>query len=277
MENVDKPKRKQLSILFQGYRWNYLPAAILDGKVGEATADNAENPQVAVLALPKIKLFIPGGDASQLAAQEFMAQLPRVAMLIFASDGWEELLKATHPGRFIRTPRFAFTSERLDTTHLQKLASRIPDGYRLEQMDLNMAKQLAAEKSDFASDHMGNFDSPEDFIARGFGFCVLAGDEIVSAATTFVICEKGIEIQINTREQHRRKGLATNVAARLMLHSLQNGLDPNWDAENTKSARLAEKLGYSPQGLYPLWVVVDSRWKSVTLKLALKIKSIIEN
>jgi RimJ/RimL family protein N-acetyltransferase len=140
-------------------------------------------------------------------------------------------------------------------------------------MDLNLARQLAAEKSEFSSDHMVNFDSPEDFISRGIGFCIVSGDEIVSAATTFVVCGKGIEIQINTRKQHRRKSLATVVAAHLLLYCLENGLDPNWDAENERSAHLAEKLGYTPQGRYPVWIVARSNLTAFVLRILLKIES----
>lgn len=172
----------------------------------------------------------------------------------------------------LRLQRHAFNSKKLDTEHLRQLASSIPQGYQLKQMDLHLAKQLASERSEFASAHMVNFDSPEDFIARGFGFCILARDEIVCAGTTFAICARGIEIQISTREKQQRKGLATVVAARLLTHCLQNNLDPHWDAENERSASLAMKLGYTPQGNYPMWLVVDSRSKASFIRLMLKIK-----
>lgn len=272
MISIDKNDRRSVSALFQDYKWNYLPDAILDGYMGEVLIDDEHNPRVAVLEIPKLKLFIPGGDAGHPAARTYMQNLPKVSALIFASAGWEELLKEIHAGKFIGMRRYAFTSEKLDVEYLRQLASRIPDGYRLAQMDLSLAEQLAAEKSEFASDHIVNFDSPQDFIARGFGFCILEGEEIVSAATTFAICDKGIEIQISTREKQRRKGLATVVAAQLMVHSLQNNLDPNWDAENDRSARLAEKLGYTPQGSYYLWLVADSKTKVRLFKMLLKIK-----
>jgi RimJ/RimL family protein N-acetyltransferase len=256
---ITKRNREIVSKLFQGYQWNYLSDAILEGAMGEVLADDDVNPQVAVLEIPKLGLFIPGGDPNHPAAREYIKNLAKFSTLIFASERWEDLLKEIHAEKCVSMQRYAFTSEKLDIEHLRQLAARIPGGYRLEQMDLNLAKQLAAEKSEFASDHMLNFDSVEDFMRRGFGFCILEGDEIVSVATTFAICAKGIEIQINTREKQRGKGLATVVAAHLLLHCLQNGLDPNWDAGNEISARLAMKLGYTPQGNYILWLVTGSK------------------
>ena len=54
----------------------------------------------------------------------------------------------------------------------------------------------------------------------------------------------GIEIEIDTREDYRRQGLASVCGARLILECLDRGLYPSWDAQNRWSVSLAEKLGY---------------------------------
>ncbi len=276
MEVIEKDRRPRLLRLFESYKWNYLPDAILDGYMGRALADNEETPQVAVLEASNLKLGIVGGEASHPSAREYIEQLPTPAALIFASDGWEELVQEVHAGRLIHLPRYAFTSEKLDMESLCRLGSQIPEGYRIEPMDLGLAQQLAAEKSEFASDHLLNFDSPEDFIERGFGFCILDGDEIVSVATTFAICDTGIEIQINTRKEHQGKGLATAVAAHLLVYSLEHNLDPNWDAANERSVGLAKKLGYTPQGTYSIVLVVGSRALALLVRFGLKVKAFLD-
>ena len=272
MKAVDTEKRRGLSDLFQGYKWNYLPDAILDGYMGEAFVDDQEHPQIAVLEAPKLKLSILGGNARHPSARTYIEELPAPRIVMFAAEGWEELVREIHRGRLIRLPRYAFTSEKLDLAHLYDLKSQLPDGYRLERMNINLAQKLASERSDFAADHMLNFDSPEHFIARGFGFCVLEGDEVVSLGTTFAVCDKGIEIQIDTRKNHRGRGLATVVAAQLLIHSLENNLDPNWDAANKASVGLAKKLGYTPQGTYSMYVLVKSRFKAAFGKAILKLQ-----
>ncbi len=273
---LDKASRESVSGLFQGYKWNYLPDAILEGHTGEVLADNVGNPQVVVLEIPRLKLSIPGGDAGHPAARAYMETLPRFSSVILATAGWEDLLRQVHADKLIGMQRFAFTSENLALDHLRRLASRIPSGYQLLQMDLSLAKELVAEKGAFSTGHMVNFDSPEDFIARGFGFCMVEGQEIVSAATTFAVCSRGIEIQVTTREKHQGKGLATTVSAQLLVHSLENGLDPNWDAENEQSVGLAKKLGYSPQGTYYLWLVAGSKTVTRLVKMALRIKDFFQ-
>jgi hypothetical protein len=272
---VDANKRRGLSDLFQGYKWNYLPDAILDGYMGEAYVDDADNPQMAVLEAPKLKLSILGGDARRPAARKYLEELSVPRIVMFGAEGWEELLREIHGGRLILLPRYAFSSEKLDGARLYELRSRLPEEYRLERMNIDLAQRLAGEGSEFAADHMVNFDSPEDFIARGFGFCVLAGEEITSVATTFVICDRGIEIQINTRKNHQRRGLASVVAAQLLIYSLENGLDPNWDAANEVSVGLAKKLGYTPSGTYPMYIVVRSRSKAVYGRVFLKVQGLL--
>jgi hypothetical protein len=276
MIEIDKDNRSKLSKLFPAYPWNYLADAILEGTMGRAIADDADEPQVAVLEAPKLQLSIVGGDAGHPPAHGYIEQLPKHTALFFGSEGWEELVQSVHGGKLLEMPRYAFTSQSLDLEQLRALGSRIPDGYRPVQMDLALARRLGGEKSRFAEDHMVNFDSPEDFIKRGFGFCLLHGDQIASVATSYAICQKGIEIQINTREEHQRKGLATMVAAHLIVHSLDKGLDPNWDAANESSVGLAMKLGYTPQGTYPTLFFTGSRVLTIVARAGLKAKELIE-
>ena len=85
-------------------------------------------------------------------------------------------MQSIHGGKVIARSRFAFTGEKLDIEQIRTLGSADSRGYRLVQMDLALARRLGGEEGEFAEAHMVNFDSPEDFIARGFGFCLLYGD-----------------------------------------------------------------------------------------------------
>ncbi len=274
MKEVAVPWRARLAPLFEAYRWNYLPQAVLEGTLGRALADDDAEPKVAVLEAPSLRLSIPAGDPRHPLAQAYLTGLRAPWALIYGSPGWEELASQCHAGKLVPMPRYAFSSERLDPGYLRELGSRIRDGYRLERISPDLARKLAEERSEFAADHLLSFASPEEFVQRGFGFCLLAGDQIVSAATTFAVCSRGIEIQISTREKHRRKGLATVVAAHLLLHSLQQGLDPNWDAANQASVCLAQRLGYTPRGTYQLVLFAGSRFMAGVTRLGLKVKEL---
>ncbi len=136
--------------------------------------------------------------------------------------------------------------------HLRALRETLPTGYTLRRIDLDLARQIADDPDLISPDHVRNFESPEDFVARGIGFCVLHDGRVVSGASSYAICNRGIEIQVNTHADHQKRGLATAVSAALLVYCLEHGREPNWDAANLTSARLAERLGYTPRGAYEM-------------------------
>ena len=69
----------------------------------------------------------------------------------------------------------------------------------------------------------------------------------------------GIEIEIDTKEECRRRGLALACGARLILECLDRGLYPSWDAANLDSVRLAEKLGYRFDRAYTAYETYGGR------------------
>jgi RimJ/RimL family protein N-acetyltransferase len=83
---------------------------------------------------------------------------------------------------------------------------------------------------------------------------------MVCIASTGAVASKGIEIQINTHKRYRGKGLASAAGAALILECLEKGIDPNWEAATEISARLAEKLGYTPEGTYDTYYYAGSRF-----------------
>ena len=66
----------------------------------------------------------------------------------------------------------------------------------------------------------------------------------LAGAASYAVCDGAIEIEIDTRPDFRRLGLATACGGKLILECLQRGLYPGWDAHDRRSLALAEKLGY---------------------------------
>lgn len=84
----------------------------------------------------------------------------------------------------------------------------------------------------------------EEFQKLGLGVAILKDGELVAGASSYSSYKEGIEIEIDTNEPYRRKGLATVCGARLILECLERNLYPSWDAQNLWSVALAKKLGY---------------------------------
>ena len=70
----------------------------------------------------------------------------------------------------------------------------------------------------------------------GIGAVICKDDIIVSGASSYSRYKEGIEIEIDTKEEYRRKGLAYICGAKLILECLERNLYPSWDAHNSGSA-----------------------------------------
>jgi hypothetical protein len=157
-------------------------------------------------------------------------------------------LEAEFGNRLSPLPFTEFSSQSLDVNHLEKLARELPDDLELRTTDKSLAERLA---SDLNNEYFfENFESIEDFLKRGMGYCILHKKVIVSAATSMAMCNEAIDIEIETRSEFRRRGLGTIVGAKLVLDCLENGIEPKWLAANVESEKLAKKLGYVEVNTY---------------------------
>lgn len=78
----------------------------------------------------------------------------------------------------------------------------------------------------WSRDLVSAFGSYESFSAHGIGCAVLFGNTIVAGASSYSYYSGGIEIEIDTRTDFRRRGLALVCGARLILECLDRGLYP---------------------------------------------------
>jgi hypothetical protein len=274
MIEVKQNRRQQMADLFTDHNGDHMADAILDDYMGKAYMD-AEKPSFGVLEMPSVRVIFLGGDLSHPSAYTYLENLPRFSRIFVASPHFEQVAQKVHPGKWVCLERHAFSSENLDLAKLQELSTQLPEGFQIKKIDTVLAKSFLEDKANaFAGYHGVTFDSPDDFVARGFGYCVCEGETIACVASTFAISKTNIEIQIDTKPDYRGKGLATVAAAHLMIHSLKNNLAPGWDAATEISAKMAQKLGYTPQGKYEFYVFTDSRLLVYIRKIVQVIKKI---
>ena len=92
------------------------------------------------------------------------------------------------------------------------------------------------------------------YLRRGLGMPVPLEGRLAAGASSYAVCRDGIEIEIDTRPDCRRQGLALACGAGLILECLSRGIFPGWDAHDLRSAALAQKLGYRMEGPYPVFL-----------------------
>ncbi len=173
------------------------------------------------------------------------------------TEAWEAAIREYFGERARKVVRYALKKEPdvFDRKRLQRAAEGLPSAYELKALDETLFARC--RETGWCRDWVSQYASWEEYEKRGLGVVALRDGEPVSGASSYSSFEGGIEIEIDTREDSRRKGLAYGCAAKLILKCLERGWYPSWDAQNPASLALAEKLGYHLDHAYTAYEVRD--------------------
>ncbi len=219
---------------------------VIEGQMGQAFVNDLIQPSIYHVVIGPFHYIAGSSDSPQ--AQPMMADFPAYNLLMPSAPGWAELARQQFGEALKTNTRHSFSSDSLSASHLNQLLNNRSFQGKIVAIDATLANQLSTA-SELHLD-LTDFDSAEDFAARGLGFVALVEEQPVGMAYSSLVCSQGIEISIFVQEAHRRQGIATALGANLLRACLQRGLHPNWDAANPESVRLAAKLGYRSLGSY---------------------------
>lgn len=215
----------------------------LQGVMGRIYADDMQNPLSAMAILGDF-CFFAGKPSRELIAykpewcgQGFIIAVPQ-------NEQWADLLKDCYGNRAKRVVRYAIKKEAdvFDVGKLYEVVGSLPDEYTIKLIDEEIFDYC--RKEEWCRDLVSQFADYQIYEKMGMGVVVLKDGIPVSGASSYSVYSGGIEIEIDTKKEYRRKGLAFACGASLILNCLDRGLYPSWDAQNLWSVALAEKLGY---------------------------------
>lgn len=215
----------------------------LQGTMGEIYADDNDTPSSAMAILGDFCFFagIPNKELllykPSWFTQDFIIMVPQ-------NDSWSEMIECCYLEKAKKVTRYAFKKEPdvFDRNRLLEAIASLPQEYSLQMIDHNLFHKCRS--LDWSRDLISQFPDYEAFHASGLGVVILKDGEPVCGASSYSRYTEGIEIEIDTHEPYRRKGLAYICGAKLILKCLERNLYPSWDAQNTWSKSLAGKLGY---------------------------------
>ena len=163
-------------------------------------------------------------------------------IMVPQNNAWETCIEECYPAAK-KVTRYAIKKDtRFDKVMLRNMLAKLPVGYEMKEID-EITYDLCLPDP-VTRDFVSSFKSKDNFLTLGRGMVIMKSGRIVAGASSYTRYNEGIEIEVDTVEEERRKGLATIASAALILRCLDEGLYPSWDAQNMKSVRLAEKLGY---------------------------------
>ena len=208
--------------------------------MGEVFADDLENPKSAIAILGDFyfPVGIPNDEILNICDEkDFKIIIPQ-------NREWEIFIEKTYGEKARKFIRYAVknTIENFDKEKLNEIVSSLSKEYELKNIDEKIFNLCLSEN--WSKDLVSNFKNYEMFKTLGIGVVILKNNEIVSGASSYLRYDKGIEIEIDTREDYQKKGLACICGAKIILECLKNSFYPSWDAHTKISMRLAEKLGY---------------------------------
>lgn len=252
MNKVKLEEMHKIAPLFEGWSETLIQSC-LQGYLGDAWTDNIENPQSAQIIAGEFCLF--AGKANEELVKHMPASYPFECILVMPqSREWEELIESVYEKDSKRYMRYAIKKEKdvFDVDKLKANIEMLPSKYELKKMGKELFKE---NQKPWIKEMEMRFGSPERFEEIGLGYMILHGKDIVAMASSYSRYREGIEIDIVTKEEYRRQGLAYICASKLIVECLDRGLYPSWDAANKASVALSEKLGYHFDREYPTYLI----------------------
>lgn len=237
---------EEVRILFDGWEETMIWSS-LQGHMGQVITDGKRPPKAAQIVIGDFCFFAGQPD-------EKLIEQAGAPILTPQNEAWSQKIEQVLGGQVYKAFRYSMKKEP-DVFEPQKLiefTKAIPQGCDLRLIDRNIYHSIIGQE--WSRDLCSQFEDFEDFHKRGLGVVALHGGIPVSGASSYTIYSGGIEIEIDTKPEFRRKGLARACGAKLILECLDRGLYPSWDAHNLGSAALAEQLGYHRDVEYPVYI-----------------------
>lgn len=219
------------------------------GQVYAKMAEDGKTPESARAILGDFSFF-GGKPSKELAGLEAAREFH---ILVPGTVKWSEAIEECLGTKVKRVLRYAIKKEPdiFDRKKLSLAAASLPEGFELKLIDEVLYYQCRKEK--WSRDFVGNYPDYETYKKLGLGMAVVKDGELLAGTSSYSTYLGGIEIEVGTREDYRRRGLAYACSAGLILECLDRGLYPSWDAQNLNSVGLAKKLGYHFEREYPVY------------------------
>lgn len=244
MINIDNMRERYADRF--GWCGDSMIPTYFEGHIGTAAAEKENDP--AWVMIRSGDFYFAAGEPVNLAdaAKEFL----KPGSVVIADDtaAWLDAIRAAG----IKADAFTryhtvMPKKGLDRAHLEECLGNA-EGFSVKRAGEYEYARL--RDCEWESAFVMNFDNMDDFLTNGFGYCIFAEGELVSAATTYGWYSGGYELQIATAPNYRRRGLAAAAGAAFILECLDRGKIPHWDAANQTSVRLAQRLGFEYGGEY---------------------------
>ncbi|MCY9509955.1 GNAT family N-acetyltransferase [Paenibacillus larvae] len=258
LDKSDYPKVKHLVRTKEEKSDVPLNAVINGTNVGNIYVDDPDHPKAALVDAVGTTCFLIGDASSpvfgehlkdcienQLKDQCLESGGSYFIATLFDKE-WEKVLENAISHREYE-PDYEFYHE-FDKDKFNKVKSNyrsLTNEYTIKRMDRELIQN---DSDDTLRSCLSDFwDSIDDFLTKGVGFCVIKDEQVISSCFTCYVDGNNHEISVETYdEEEQNKGLATKACEVYLEYCIENGITPHWSTfeTNVESVNLASKLGF---------------------------------
>lgn len=241
--------------LFKGLEWNLITTAVIERTCpGDIYVDAVKTPEAALIVSPE------GYYLAGYSNDEFSKELKRLLddkiipekiregeeniSLNYYPATWEDKVEAILKDKFpVKVHGYYYEFDK------PKIGWRkeVPPGFSMVCIDEEFLRKTLKNIDEVQDWTRKTWNSTEDFLKNGIGFCLVHNDTIVSWCLTDCVSGTKCEIGIETDEDFRRRGLATSTVAATVEYCLEQGFTHiGWHTGTTNigSYKTAEKVGF---------------------------------
>jgi hypothetical protein len=245
-----------------------IDAALAGNMAARVWVDDADLPQSVLMWDTRHGYYLAGSPAhsafNRAAGRwvgEQVARGPFYAKIHFGSPDWESVVPLLFGTTALtRAERVIFA---LNGPRIEDWAERVPPGFRIARIDVALLSRSGLANLHLVMEEISScWNSVDDFLAAGFGFCTIRTpgpgqpEEIVCWCTAECVSERKLGIGIETVAAYQGRGVATLTAAAFVQECRARGMAAHWDAFQSNGASLAVawKVGFEPVGEYAVFL-----------------------
>jgi RimJ/RimL family protein N-acetyltransferase len=168
-----------------------------------------------------------------------------VFKVYYTSKAWESKIEAIFGAASPRKrERVLYTIGKLE---IPDWRDRILAGLCIKRIDEKLLKKTSLKNiSAVVGEIESCWNSVDDFLRNGFGFCLIHNQVIACWCTAEYVSTGKCGIGIETAKEYRGRGFATLTACAFVDYCISNHILPHWDSwkDNLPSIAVAEKVGF---------------------------------
>lgn len=221
----------------------HMGLSVLDGKMGKAFVDDIDNINFAMLLVRKY-CFI-SGIINIKELEKLVKEFELFEYKIIPSDEIKQLIEKRYLHEVEKSQRYSIKKNvKFDIYKLKDYEQNCDEKYEFKLINEEISNKIRNEKF---------INITDDYEKNGIGYCCIYNGEIIGVASSNIIYNDGIEVNIKVKEEHRKNHIATVLASKLILACLEENKTVSWDASNMISVRLAQKLGFEYDSTYDVY------------------------